>query len=178
MHRVFVYGTLKHGHGNHRLLAGSVFLGSKETMHPLFVMVGHGIPFVYHVEEGWRISGELYEVDDEVLKDLDRLESNGSLYERRPVLLNDGSLAWMYHGMNHDRVEKLDLSDPRDAAALMPIDEDGVQHFPNLWRHQPWDDEGDSIPFEADLLLLEDKSGEKKNVHAIIREAFQKKASA
>jgi gamma-glutamylaminecyclotransferase len=98
-HRVFVYGTLRRNYGNHRLLSESAFFGETTTAAYTFAMFGQGIPYVYPVEIGWRIKGEVYEVDDETLEDLDRLEGNGYHYERRPVRLRDNSLAWMYHGM-------------------------------------------------------------------------------
>ena len=84
-HKVFVYGTLKRGLGNHHLLKDSRFLGVGYTG-PRFVMLGGGFPvLVWPKGAGPRqrhVSGELYEVDDATMKRLDQLEAVGSMYDR------------------------------------------------------------------------------------------------
>lgn len=85
MHKIFVYGTLKRGYGNNRLLAESRFIGNAVTMPALF-MADHGIPFVWTSGGPLRrIAGELYEVDDAVLARLDRLEGHPTNYHRELV---------------------------------------------------------------------------------------------
>jgi gamma-glutamylaminecyclotransferase len=107
-HLVFVYGTLKRGQHNHnRFLATSTFLGPATTAERWRMITG-GYPVVlpnHHRAGAGRIRGELYEVDDQTLEALDRLEGNGHLYLRRevPVVANDGisfaGRAWMYVGL-------------------------------------------------------------------------------
>lgn len=73
MYKVFVYGTLKMGKSNHPLLRDSAYLTDHET-DPEFLMINlGGFPGV--VRDGaTSIKGEVYEVDDETLARLDRLE--------------------------------------------------------------------------------------------------------
>lgn len=81
---IFVYGTLKQGYGNHKYhLAKAPFLGEAVTVKKEFVMKDTGgFPVVFHSPEGSRISGEVYEVGEEEIRTMDRLESNGSMFVR------------------------------------------------------------------------------------------------
>jgi len=69
-HRVFVYGSLLKGLGNHGLLRrnGSKFDGVTETTEDAFEMVSMGsFPAVFRLPskyEGTRVRGEVYEVTD------------------------------------------------------------------------------------------------------------------
>lgn len=77
---VFVYGTLMRGQRAHHLLAGGHCLGA-------FVLENYAM---YHLGRypgikpcaGERVYGEVYEVDDNALEQMDRYEGNGSLYHR------------------------------------------------------------------------------------------------
>ena len=109
MHNVFVYGSLKNGYGNNRLLQSSEYCGSDMTNSADFKMISLcSFPGVIHSENGFHISGELYRVDDRTLQTLDRLESNGSFYSRELVKLKAFEEdAWMYvlmdgRGFNHE----------------------------------------------------------------------------
>lgn len=89
MTKVFTYGTLKKGFGNHYLLKDSSFLGEVKTL-PEFTMISlGGFPGILtggHTS----ISGEVYEVNTETLAKLDRLEGHPTWYRRTPItLLND-----------------------------------------------------------------------------------------
>jgi len=80
--RVFVYGTLKRGHGNHRLLRNSVFLGSGSTAQrfPLYV---RGLPYLYpQPNSGEHVLGEVYQVDPQTMARLDKLEGHPRFYCR------------------------------------------------------------------------------------------------
>ena len=93
MHHIFVYGTLKRGHGNHHLLETATFLGVAVTA-PEFTMLRlGGFPGIVRSGET-EIKGELYEVDDATLRRLDRLEGHPSFYERQSltVTMTDGSV--------------------------------------------------------------------------------------
>lgn len=71
---VFVYGTLKKGHGNHRVLGNSLFLGKAVTKEK-HILTDCGFPYMVPDSDGELVSGELYCVDDPaVLEGLDRLE--------------------------------------------------------------------------------------------------------
>ena len=83
-HMVFVYGTLKRGFGNNRLLSGSKFLGEART-EDKFALYESGIPFVIEDEQVSQISGEVYEVDERTLARLDRLEGHPNWYFRKMV---------------------------------------------------------------------------------------------
>ena len=106
-HHVFVYGSLKQGYGNHRLLEDSKFLGKYITRDADFYMISlHSFPGVLKTEggEGFSISGELYEIDDATLKNLDILEGNGHFYKRELVeVLSFSEKAWMYVLMDMPR---------------------------------------------------------------------------
>lgn len=101
--KVFVYGSLKRGFGNHGLLEGSKYVGTTETvyhnfrMHPL---LGSFPAVTACTDDGFAIVGELYEVNLVTLKRLDMLEGNGTMYTRRLVsVYNDKDEvveAWMY----------------------------------------------------------------------------------
>lgn len=84
-YKVFVYGTLLKGEENHNAyLSGSRFVCCAD-------LPGYGL---YNVdvypgivpEEGERVKGEVYEVDQATLRRLDDLEDEGDLYTRREVI--------------------------------------------------------------------------------------------
>ncbi len=109
---VFVYGTLKKGYGNHRLLEGrSQFLGDAVVPGKLY---GFGLPGYVMGDEG-KVHGELYSFEDPaVLRDLDWLEGyraeslKDSFYIRSLVTSTVGSStqdAWVYE-INREMNEK------------------------------------------------------------------------
>jgi gamma-glutamylcyclotransferase (GGCT)/AIG2-like uncharacterized protein YtfP len=96
--RVFVYGSLRQGLQNHRLLEGAAFLGVGWTEEG-YTMVSLGrYP---GVARGGHTSvwGELYDVDDGTLAALDLLEGNARYYTREQVKVYVGNRwekAWIY----------------------------------------------------------------------------------
>jgi len=98
---VFVYGTLMSGYGNHKyFLSDADVWGEAVTVEPKYDLVClGGFPGVLPGGE-CAIDGELYTVDDFTMKRLDRLESNGEMYQREivPVMTQNGGIvnAWMY----------------------------------------------------------------------------------
>lgn len=83
-HLVFVYGSLKKGFGNHRLLAESQMVDNHVT-EPKFSMYSLGA-FPCVVPRGdTAIHGELYAVDDETLRRLDALEGVPNFYQRHTI---------------------------------------------------------------------------------------------
>ncbi len=93
-YRVFVYGSLRRGQGNHGLLDGARFAGEAETL-PRWAMLDLGA-FPGVVPGCDRVRGEVYDVDAATLAALDRLEGHPRFYRRRPVELADGTRAAMY----------------------------------------------------------------------------------
>ena len=78
-YRVFVYGSLKRGFGNHGVIKDQTFIGKAVTIDNDWEMFSlGGFPGV--VKGNKRILGEVYEVDDRGLSSLDELEGNGSFY--------------------------------------------------------------------------------------------------
>lgn len=107
MTKVFVYGTLKKGHGNNYLLEKATFIGAGQTTR-VYRLLDSGFPVLWpraHVRTDPRnapVRGEVYEADDETVARLDRLESEGRMYHRkvRRVRLDSGTIvnAHLYIG--------------------------------------------------------------------------------
>ncbi|XP_030601919.1 gamma-glutamylaminecyclotransferase C isoform X2 [Archocentrus centrarchus] len=92
---VFVYGTLKKGQPNyHRMFDSNngkaEYLGSAFTTekYPLVIATEYNIPFLLHIPgQGLRVYGEIYKVDEQMLKFLDDFESIPEMYQRTVVQL-------------------------------------------------------------------------------------------
>lgn len=88
-HKVIVYGTLKKGFGNHRLLETSKFLGTTSVPGTMYSL--GGFPGVRLDRLGQTsIKCEVYEVDGATLVNLDRLEGYrgpglNNFYDRRNI---------------------------------------------------------------------------------------------
>lgn len=101
MNLVFVYGSLKKGFGNHRLLEKSECV-AKGTIAGRLYSLGSYPGLKDAVDE--RVHGEVYSVDDETLKSLDWLEGHPKMYERKEVWVqlpeatgeDDAVQAWTY----------------------------------------------------------------------------------
>ena len=103
-YRVFVYGTLMKGGRNDQYLKGYRCVGTEAvTKEAQYYMLqfnsssggGKFSPGVLKRGQG-HIKGEIYEVDVDGLKELDRLEQNGTRYQREKIEMQDGTRAWMY----------------------------------------------------------------------------------
>jgi len=96
---LFVYGTLRRGQGNHRLLDSSKFIGNAKTKFR-YALYGSGVPFLSRSRAISQVIGEVYSVDDTTLKRLDQLEGHPDVYKREQdeVVLEDGMelIAWIY----------------------------------------------------------------------------------
>ncbi|XP_015807710.1 gamma-glutamylaminecyclotransferase B [Nothobranchius furzeri] len=90
MARVLFYGTLKKGQPNyHHVLnrnnGNAEFLATAITTqrYPLVIATKDNIPFLLNLPgQGQRVHGELYQVDEKMLKYLDIFESVPNLYQR------------------------------------------------------------------------------------------------
>lgn len=83
---LFVYGTLKRGYGNNRLLWNSDFLGEGFTIEK-FALHQHGFPVASKNGDMDKlpILGEVYKVSARDLVSCDMLEGHPSWYRREPV---------------------------------------------------------------------------------------------
>jgi gamma-glutamylcyclotransferase (GGCT)/AIG2-like uncharacterized protein YtfP len=85
---LFVYGTLKRGDCRHHFLAGQTFLAMVRTR-PAYRMFKVGeFPGLVRAADGRSIEGELWDVDDACVAELDREEGfDIQLFLREPVEL-------------------------------------------------------------------------------------------
>jgi len=91
---IFVYGTLKKGFRAHEMLMESEYLGQilTEPYYQLFCRISY--PCMVHVvSDGYKIPGEIYEVNYETLRKLNQYECTGSgLYSLEVISLDKTSL--------------------------------------------------------------------------------------
>lgn len=96
MDRVFVYGTLKKGQLRNPVMDNSHFVGNGWIRHHKLFNLGHypGVLYDYDRDDNSIVHGEVYEVNDYMLKRLDQIEGRGYLYERMSVKveMEDGSV--------------------------------------------------------------------------------------
>jgi gamma-glutamylcyclotransferase (GGCT)/AIG2-like uncharacterized protein YtfP len=92
--KIFVYGTLKRGYGNNRLLQEAGFLRVEELYD--YKLYNAGFP-VAAPDPGSSAVGEVWDIGDnqQILHNLDRLESEGRMYHR--VYIEDMDF-WLYVG--------------------------------------------------------------------------------
>ena len=103
MVKVFVYGTLKKGYALNSFLKNSVFLGKGVIVG--FELFSNGsYPMIVHSKLPNKVTGEVYEIEDETLKTLDMIEG---AYEREPVwvkfkgkMIRAFTYVW-YNGVEH-----------------------------------------------------------------------------
>jgi gamma-glutamylaminecyclotransferase len=95
--RAFVYGSLKKGLGNHRLLEQSKFLGRCfiEGRYK-FLSLG-GFPGLVMDDSSaiTRVVGEVYQINEDALRSLDWLEGHPRFYKRHKVA-TPWKNAWCY----------------------------------------------------------------------------------
>ena len=100
--RILVYGTLKKGHANHRILeeAGATFMGYDSVTGPFRMCDMVGFPGVYRPTElprkEMRLRGELWAMEPEGLAACDMLEGHPNFYRREKWWTDQGARAWMY----------------------------------------------------------------------------------
>ena len=98
---VFVYGTLKKGFGNHRLLEQAKFGGRGYIERVKMLNLG---AFPALIRGGTRAAeGEIYYINDHTLSALDRLEGHPTFYERQEAKIypfgdefGEHLFAWCY----------------------------------------------------------------------------------
>jgi gamma-glutamylaminecyclotransferase len=93
--RLFVYGTLQRGERSHQLLRRARFVRETATA-PGFRLVSLGeYPGMVKADAG-AVAGELYEVDEETLRELDGFEGHPEAYWRTEIQLVDRVRAQAY----------------------------------------------------------------------------------
>lgn len=83
MHYIFVYGTLKKGFDNHRYFLNRDPLFYARLQGFVLLEAGRGFPAIKQ-GDGF-VEGEVYEVSENALRQLDALESHPHFYCRTPV---------------------------------------------------------------------------------------------
>src|SRR5262249_32720315 len=93
--RIFVYGTLLSGEANHGLLSSARLIASIRTPPEYWLYdLGPYPALVMNGEEA--VTGEIYEIDEGTLEELDRFEEHPDLYIRRKVTLGPHGDAFVY----------------------------------------------------------------------------------
>jgi len=97
---IAVYGTLKKGYGNHRLLINQRFVGQGKTT-DRYPLVISGLPYLIEDKgKGHNVEVEVYKVDDTTFDNIDALEGHPNFYERveTSITMKSGKkiIAWLY----------------------------------------------------------------------------------
>ena len=86
--KLAVYGTLKRGHGNWSyFLKDANYLGKVKTDKNYSLVVA-GLPYMIE-RAGTGVKGELFEINEQELAAIDRLEGNPTFYERKSITVTD-----------------------------------------------------------------------------------------
>lgn len=107
MHTVFVYGSLRKGFGNHRLITAS----PKSEFVAVDYLKGYlydvgRFPFFVYDENGIDVTGEIYTVDDDTMYSLDLLEGYTpgqyhNFYNRKIAITTNNRRVYYYEA-GHD----------------------------------------------------------------------------
>ncbi|KAM4538593.1 gamma-glutamylaminecyclotransferase C-like [Fundulus diaphanus] len=142
MHRVFVYGSLKRAQPNYPLITDSnngkaELLATATTVqkYPLVIATQYNIPFLLNLPgQGHRVHGELYRVDEKMLKYLDWFENVPTMYQRTVVELEINELA---------DVADEELSPGNITEAFVYSTTTYQPDWPSLPAYQSYDSNGD-----------------------------------
>lgn len=93
---LFVYGTLKRGGRNHRLLADQPYLGDAVTGPRYRVLDLGPYPGLVRADPGLTVRGELFAVSDCCLDELDDFEGVPELFTRERIEVDGRSGVWAY----------------------------------------------------------------------------------
>lgn len=107
-HLIAVYGSLRQGFGNHRIIQAYPMVATgKVEPYSMYDIAMGGFPAIVQTarpDQLDEVEVEVYEVDDEGLASVDRLEGHPNFYERHReyVKIRDGAsnedalCAWLY----------------------------------------------------------------------------------
>lgn len=107
---LFTYGTLMNGEMRNFVLEehGSTFLGAEET-YPKYKMYHlGGFPAVIPSKKGHSIKGEVWDINDKCLADIDMIEGHPNFYRRKTIGLPSGKTVYMYIIDNPKLVDRFD----------------------------------------------------------------------
>ncbi len=101
---IFVYGSLKRGFKLNPILQTQNFVGEAQTEACYRIFDLGEYPGIVDAENGLSIHGEIYQIDQQCLRQLDEVEGvSEGIYERRQILLKSpweqsAAQAWFYLG--------------------------------------------------------------------------------
>ncbi|MBN9121541.1 MAG: gamma-glutamylcyclotransferase [Planctomycetes bacterium] len=95
---LFVYGTLRRGERNHRLLAGQEFIGEAVTAPRYRVFdLGPHPGLARDEQNGLAVHGELFAVGECCLAELDDFEEVPGPFVREPIEIDGYEQVWAYY---------------------------------------------------------------------------------
>lgn len=97
---VFVYGTLRPGFGNHRLIEDAKHVNTVSVALPFKMYSLGAFPVLINISnettDKYYITGDIFKVNDQQLKAMDQLEGHPHFYVRA-VFDVAGIPCWIYH---------------------------------------------------------------------------------
>lgn len=105
-HHIFVYGTLKQGYRLSSYMNGQL-IGTAKTMAEYRMYNIGTFPGLVQSATGVEVEGEVWAIDDDCLKVLDRVEAvDQGLYRRGPIQLqtpfNEFDVEWYFYQQSTD----------------------------------------------------------------------------
>ncbi len=97
--KVFVYGSLREGGPLHRHYFNKTLFCRKARTSPgysLFDITNGAFPAMAKSDDQSQVCGEVYEVDDALLAQLDRAEGHPNFYCRTEIILEDNETVFAY----------------------------------------------------------------------------------
>src|SRR5688572_5209665 len=93
MNYLFTYGTLCSGRSNNRLLGNAILLGSARTQDHYELYDSGAFPGMVDDKRDmvlckYHVKGEVYEIDDPILRSCDRLEGHPHFYIRKEITVS------------------------------------------------------------------------------------------
>jgi gamma-glutamylcyclotransferase (GGCT)/AIG2-like uncharacterized protein YtfP len=86
---VFVYGTLKRGERNHSFLRNATFVSDARTVDRFSLLDLGSFPAMVRHPAETQVSGEIYQIDANILERLDRLEGVPTLYDMHRIRVTE-----------------------------------------------------------------------------------------
>jgi len=90
--KICVYGSLRQNHGNNRLLTTSDLLSTETISIPYRMISLGGFPGLISSEENHDIIVEIWAVDDQTYRNVERLESWPNFYQKALVSTSLGEI--------------------------------------------------------------------------------------
>jgi gamma-glutamylaminecyclotransferase len=100
---LLVYGTLKRGYGNHRVIEGAKFIGPYTLRDKFYLRDLGPFPAAIRSRREGTIIGELYQIDEHILERTDVLEGYPHFYDRTEVDTDHGKAHLYFMEQDHER---------------------------------------------------------------------------